>query len=397
MALRAGAPVRGRAGPRLCGGFAFARRCVVGIVLVTALCAMAGPSVAAQALPSSEEELRKAIDDQRSRAKARRDSLSRLTEQERALNTEMAQAEDAIGTLEDKVARQEEELVTLEAAERDVRMAHGSLVAERGRTEDSLRELLALLWPLLVRQQGGGRGVDDMHGAEREYTWTQEIYKAIGERQQALRRQEADITAALERREQLTAQVRKQLLAVNADKDRLLTDKLRFRQKLSAVRKQMDDAEGELQNVLDLIVQLNIRLEQVAERGDIEQRKGRLPWPAKGRLVRNWNPGARPPVRGVGLAVSPGSSVRAVSWGKVVHNDILRGFGRVVILMHGKAYYTLYAFLGESPLRVGQEVAGGGEVGEAGFYPDANGPGVYFELRFHQKAINPDGWLNPTG
>jgi len=109
--------------------------------------------------------------------------------------------------------------------------------------------------------------------------------------------------------------------------------------------------------------------------------------------VRRYAPDAKPPVRGLGLSVGQGDPVRAVAYGRVVHNDTMRGFGRVVILMHGQAYYTLYAFLADSPLRLGQEVGGGQQVGTAGFYPDANGPGVYFELRFHQKAINPDAWL----
>ena len=35
----------------------------------------------------------------------------------------------------------------------------------------------------------------------------------------------------------------------------------------------------------------------------------------------------------------------------------------------------------------------GEKLGVSGFYPKANGNGLYFELRFHQKAINPLKWL----
>ena len=80
--------------------------------------------------------------------------------------------------------------------------------------------------------------------------------------------------------------------------------------------------------------------------------------------------------------------------GKVVHNDVLRGFGTVLILQHGDDYYSLYAFLGNSPLQVGQDVAGRQQLGTVGYYPAIRGPGLYFELRFKQKAINPEQWLS---
>jgi murein DD-endopeptidase MepM/ murein hydrolase activator NlpD len=38
-------------------------------------------------------------------------------------------------------------------------------------------------------------------------------------------------------------------------------------------------------------------------------------------------------------------------------------------------------------------VENGESLGQAGFYPLAKGAGLYFELRFGQKAINPEQWL----
>jgi septal ring factor EnvC (AmiA/AmiB activator) len=44
-------------------------------------------------------------------------------------------------------------------------------------------------------------------------------------------------------------------------------------------------------------------------------------------------------------------------------------------------------------LRVGQEVASREKIGTVGLYPVLQGPGLYFELRFKQKAINPEQWF----
>ena len=122
--------------------------------------------------------------------------------------------------------------------------------------------------------------------------------------------------------------------------------------------------------------------------------KGKTPWPANGKVVVRYAPGASPPVRGIGLSLSGKSEVKAVAWGKVVHSDVLRGLGYVVVLMHPKQYYTVYAHLTGSPYKVGQEVKQGAVLGKAGHYPPAGGPGLYFELRSHEKAVNPEAWLS---
>jgi septal ring factor EnvC (AmiA/AmiB activator) len=110
-------------------------------------------------------------------------------------------------------------------------------------------------------------------------------------------------------------------------------------------------------------------------------------------LAGRFRPSSSPPRRGVSLRVDKGAPVTAVSWGKVVHDDILRGFGRVIIILHGEDYYSLYAYLADSRVDVGQDVAMGDVLGTAGYHPELQAPGLYFELRFHQKAINPEGWL----
>jgi septal ring factor EnvC (AmiA/AmiB activator) len=126
---------------------------------------------------------------------------------------------------------------------------------------------------------------------------------------------------------------------------------------------------------------------------DIAKLRGKLPWPVTGKLRKRYAPGATPTVRGLGFSADDRSAVRAVAAGTVVHNDILRGFGTVVIIQHDKDYFSLYAFLGSSPMRVGDQVRGGQQLGTVGFYPAIEGPGLYFELRYKQKPINPEQWF----
>lgn len=344
-------------------------------------------------------EIKRALETEKDKAKETQANVNKLTEKERSLNSEMAKAEDSIAGMQKKIDQQERELAKIEAAQGINQRQYDELTVNRSKTEADLAELMRFLWPVFVNQETfGARDGLAWAEAERDYLWTAEIMRQIADRQRELREQESAISDSLTRKESLALQLREQLEAINKDKDKLLEDKLRFQRELSAVRKDKKDAEAQVQEVLSTIQSLNIRLEKANKpKNEIEKPaaggQGKMPWPASGQVVAKYAPTASPPVNGIGLALNNGDVVKAVSWGKVVHNDILRGMGRVVVLLHDKDYYTVYAYLDESNLKIGQEVKQGQTLGTAGYYPPAKGTGTYFELRRHQKAINPNSWL----
>lgn len=347
----------------------------------------------------SQAEIKAQIEKEKNKAKESQAAVSKLTEKERSINAELAKAEDKIKGMQTKIDAQEKELGKLEAAQGINRRQYDELINSRSQTEKDLAELMRFLWPVFVGQEStGARDGMAWAEAERDYLWTAEIMRQVAERQSKLKSQESAISDSLTQRETLAVQLREQLTAINKDKDLLLEDKLRFQRELSAVRQEKKDAEAQVKEVLATIQSLNIRLEKASAPKDEIQKptvggKGKMPWPASGRVVAQYAPSAKPPVNGVGLALNKGDVVKAVAWGKVVHNDMLRGLGRVVVLMHDKEYYTVYAYLDESNLKLGQEVKQGQVLGTAGYYPPAKGTGTYFELRHHQKAINPGTWL----
>ncbi len=368
-------------------------RCLVAAALLLACLPPAGSVFAAS--PADEgRSLEREIAEEQARAKARRGSLARLTEQERAVNADLAAAEDKILRLEADLARQEDTLASLVASDAELQGRIESLRDEQARTEKAMLEVLRALWELHSRRMGvGGRDLPDWPVTDREQAWSAKLFTALDGYRADLARQSAELERVMRRREAVGKEAKTRIAALNTEKERLLQSRIRYARMLGDLRKQKQDTEEELTAVLDLVRNLNLRLEQTQERGDLEKSRGKLPWPASGAVRGRFDLGAAPPVRGLTIALSQETPVTAVHWGKVVHNDVLRGMGRVVIVLHGSEYYSLYAFLSESPLRVGQDVARGEVVGASGFVPALNGPGLYFELRFHQKAINPEQWL----
>ena len=348
------------------------------------------PAMAAEA----EDSLAKQLRVEQDKAKERRASLVRLTEQERSVNAGLAAAEDRIIKLEAALAKQEERLGQLAVSDADLHERFETLDTQRLRTEETMNEVLRALWELQARRLGvEGRDLPDWPVTDREHAWSVELLSSLDKHRADLLAQESALDDIRRRRESVAKEVVTQLAALNREKEQLLHSRVSYTQRLNALRKEKQDTEAELTDILKLVDTLNLRVRESAERGDLDKAKGKLPWPAQGAVRERFNPAATPPARGLTLALAQGADVRSVHWGKVVHNDVLRGFGRVVIVMHGGGYYSLYAFLSESPLRVGQDMARGESVGKAGFVPALNGPGLYFELRFHQKAINPEQWL----
>lgn len=122
--------------------------------------------------------------------------------------------------------------------------------------------------------------------------------------------------------------------------------------------------------------------------------RGSLPFPVEGEIVRGFGKQRHGEfsdmlfIKGLEVIAPVGSKVKAVAKGKVILSKILPGYGNVVILDHGKRYYTLYAKLAGLLCRAGDVVDAGdvlAVVGEA----DHRGRNFYFELRIRGKATDP--------
>ncbi|MDL2279643.1 peptidoglycan DD-metalloendopeptidase family protein, partial [Desulfovibrio sp. OttesenSCG-928-G11] len=313
------------------------------------------------------------------------------------LNRNLAAAEKRVLELEKGLAGHQARLLELGSAGEKAGQDYESLLAEQARTEKALAATLDLLWEITGKRiLTGSRDMADWAATDREYVWSRELYADLERYRKELDERETRLSQALGRRDKLSGQIEERMAAVNREKNALLKARLDYDKQLAEIRSQRSSAEAELDGIVKLIASLNLEISQRSG-GDIKTMKGKLPWPVSGKLRVRYAPNAAPAVRGLGFSCAEKGEVRAVAGGKVAHNDVLRGFGTVLILQHGGDYYSLYAFLGDCPLKVGQEVEGGQRIGGAGYYPAIKGPGLYFELRFKQKAINPEQWLAAKG
>jgi len=128
--------------------------------------------------------------------------------------------------------------------------------------------------------------------------------------------------------------------------------------------------------------------------------KGKLPWPVDGKVIIPYgsqkDPQFNTPIfrSGTYFQSSADSYAKAVHNGKVVFAEWFKGYGQLVIVNHGDGYHTLYGSLSEIFTKVGDIIKGKqilGRVGDSGLL---NSSGLYFELRYKGKPLDPLQWLH---
>jgi septal ring factor EnvC (AmiA/AmiB activator) len=85
--------------------------------------------------------------------------------------------------------------------------------------------------------------------------------------------------------------------------------------------------------------------------------------------------------------------VLAVAAGRVVFADWLRGFGNLLIVDHGEGFLSVYGNNESLLAAVGDRIAGGDPVATVGSSGGIAEAGLYFELRYQGRPIDPLQWV----
>lgn len=123
--------------------------------------------------------------------------------------------------------------------------------------------------------------------------------------------------------------------------------------------------------------------------------RGRLAWPVPGRIARGFGATDESGRRSSGLLIASksGTAVHAVSHGRIVFADWLRGYGLMIIVDHGDGYLSLYG-CNETLLKdVGDWVNAGETIATSGASGGQKTPGLYFEVRAKGQPVDPKAWL----
>ena len=92
---------------------------------------------------------------------------------------------------------------------------------------------------------------------------------------------------------------------------------------------------------------------------------------------------------GLDLRAPRGAPVAAAASGRIIFRGQKRGFGRLLIVDHGRGTTTYYAHLSDFAVGHGEAVGPGQTIGFVGQSGNATGPHLHFELREDGKPVDP--------
>ncbi len=113
-------------------------------------------------------------------------------------------------------------------------------------------------------------------------------------------------------------------------------------------------------------------------------------WPSRGGLLARFGEGLS---KGIDIGGSKGQPVLAAAPGRVVYaGSGLRGYGKLIIIRHGKTLLSAYAHNARILVVEGQAVTRGQTIAEMGD-SDAERVKLHFEIREYGKPVDPLNYL----
>ncbi|MBM3507923.1 MAG: hypothetical protein FJX64_09465 [Alphaproteobacteria bacterium] len=373
------------------------------LALAAAIAALTGASLA-QNIPASGplqqlQELERALEQGRQRQQELTRQAARLAQELGTLRARLVIAAEAVQLQEARITAISERLDTLRLDEltrsealvrehRDLaqvlaslarlsRQPPATMVAGEGAAIDLVRSSLLLAAVVPGLQERARDAVNDLAAVR-------DLRRAIADEQAGL----ADAHAQLEterRRlatllEQKAAEQRSTQTLANTERDRIA--------RMAAEAQDLRELLGRLD------AEPGLDLGPPEGTHPFAEARGRLPLPARGKVIRTWGEidALGFPARGLTVEIVADAQVVAPYDGRIVFADAFRSYGQLLIISHGGGYHTLIAGLYRIDGQVGQWLLAGEPVGQTSHGENGRST-LYVELRRNGEPINPLPWL----
>jgi len=177
---------------------------------------------------------------------------------------------------------------------------------------------------------------------------------------------------------------------------------------LDELRREKDKWEISMQEYKNAQVELSNMIGKLSgestaktkeQKSDFADKKGKLIWPVKGKIVGNYGKIVHPEYKtiimnnGIDVEAPIGTPVKSVAAGVVEFVGRMRGYGKLMIVNHFGGFLTVYAHLNDNFFQKGANVSEGTVIGSVGESGSLEGSKLHFEVRKENNALDPNEWL----
>ncbi|CAI85463.1 murein hydrolase activator EnvC family protein [Pseudoalteromonas translucida] len=188
-------------------------------------------------------------------------------------------------------------------------------------------------------------------------------------------------------------QKRRQTALVNAQSERQANLK-NLQAQLNSTKSSINYLKENQQTLITTIEELEKEKNKKVELLGLNNSKGKLNWPSRGKLEHTFGQRKHGGIdwKGVLIGAKEGSNINSVHNGQVVFADWLKGYGWVIVVDHGEGFMSLYGHAQTLLKDVGDMVREGETVALVGQSGGQASSGLYFEMRHKGRAVNPEKW-----
>lgn len=188
-------------------------------------------------------------------------------------------------------------------------------------------------------------------------------------------------------------QKRRQTALVSAQSERQANLK-NLQAQLNSTKSSINYLKENQQTLITTIEELEKEKNKKVELLGLNNSKGKLNWPSRGKLEHTFGQRKHGGIdwKGVLIGAKEGSNINSVHNGQVVFADWLKGYGWVIVVDHGEGFMSLYGHAQTLLKDVGDMVREGETVALVGQSGGQASSGLYFEMRHKGRAVNPEKW-----
>ena len=124
-------------------------------------------------------------------------------------------------------------------------------------------------------------------------------------------------------------------------------------------------------------------------------------WPVRGYITDGFgsrrNPfggGGTEAHSGLDIATNHGTAIESTADGIVIFAGPHGGYGNVVVIDHGYGITTRFAHMSKIDVGVGEHVTRGKQIGAVGSTGRSTAPHCHYEVRLHDRPVNPLNYLS---
>ena len=328
------------------------------------------------------------------------DTIKHLNQVEQTLNKSMQ-----------RTAATKRELKKLQRAISDVANSSDKLKAQIRANEEYVAQRLVALYKMnwlgrfhLLASAGSMHDFIQRKAAlERILAHDEKIRRELITDQAELEKTLSRLNDLKDQKSALADQLKKQTRQMSKERSartRLLAD-IRSQKALElAAIDALTQASNELDRKINLLnTSASAAADRKASQLVFSAHKGLLIRPVNGRIISLYGPYKNPKYNitnfrsGIDIEADSGEPVRSVFKGTVLFSSWFKTYGNMIIIDHGKNYYTVYAHLEEAFRAKGDEVETGEVIATVGDTGSMTGAKLYFEVRHHGKPVNPMPWF----